>query len=205
MHKAFRPYSLHDLQILCSYEPYFTLVWSKLAYATVVWNSITSTDANKLERIQQKCASVSFYRFLYFCVPYTCTYTDVLEKLSLQSLRKRRHHLDALFLFRSTVALNPALPFWKMLGFVFHPAILGTSNCLELVPLINTVLLLGAPMLSTPSVKISTYFQSETFLSITFILINLKLLIMFVHTPNCCVLCSSFLSCSCYHSSSSFV
>jgi hypothetical protein len=36
--------------------------------------------------------------------------------------------------------------------------------CLELVPAINTVLLLGAPLLPTWWVKISTYFQLEPFL-----------------------------------------
>jgi hypothetical protein len=72
----------------------------------------------------------------------------------------------------------------KMLAFVFLPVILETSSCLVFAPLINTVLL-GAPMMPT-------YFQSETFLSITFILINLKLLTIFVHTPNvlCCVVLS---------------
>jgi hypothetical protein len=114
--------------------------------------------------------SVSIVFFPY--VPYT--YTDALEKLSLQSLRKRRHHLHALFFFppRCIVDLNLALPFWKMLAFVFLPTILGTSHCLVFVPLTNTILLLG--------VMISTYLQSETFLSNT--------------------LCSS-----CYFSSSSFV
>jgi hypothetical protein len=82
--------------------------------------------------------------------------------------------------------------FWKMLAFVFLPAILGTSHCLVFVPLINIVVLLGAPMLPTQWVKLSTYFQSGPFLSITFILINLKLLIIFVHTFN--VLCYVVLS-----------
>jgi hypothetical protein len=129
----------------CLYVVYFTLVMSKTVYASAVWNTITSTDANKLERIQQKFESVCFYRFL----PHvTYSYTFALEKLSLHSLCRRRHHLDTLF-FRCIVALNPALPIWKMLVFVFLLAMLGTSQSLVLVPLINTVLLLGAPMLPT--------------------------------------------------------
>jgi hypothetical protein len=97
MHKAIRSYSLHNLQIFplgYLYVLYFTLVKSKLKYASVVWNCIMSTDANKLERIQQMIASVCFYR-LFPHVP--CSYTFALEKLSRHSLRTRRHHLDALF------------------------------------------------------------------------------------------------------------
>jgi hypothetical protein len=60
-------------------------------------------------------------------------------------------------------------------------------------------------MLPTRWVKISTYLQSEPFLSVIFILNNLKLLTLFVHIPNVSVLCSFYLSCSCYQSSSSFV
>jgi hypothetical protein len=77
------------------------------------------------------------------------------------------------FLFRSIVGSNLALPFWKMLAFVSLPVILGTSHCLVFVPLINTVLLLGAPMLPTRRVKVSTYLQSEPFHSIIFIVIDL--------------------------------
>ncbi|PNF22317.1 hypothetical protein B7P43_G02928 [Cryptotermes secundus] len=168
-------YRLSSLESL--YVLYFTLVGSKLEYASLVWNSIISTDYNKPEHIQQKFVSICFYRFLPH-IPYT--YTDALEKLSLHSLHKCSHHLDALFLFMSFV-LNPALLFWKMLAFVFLPAILRTSHCLVFVPLINTVLLLGAPMLPMRWVKISTYLQSEQFLSMT---VNLELLIIFDNTPN---------------------
>ncbi|PNF15180.1 hypothetical protein B7P43_G14670 [Cryptotermes secundus] len=161
----------------CLYVLYITLVRSKLEYASEVWNSINLTDANKLEHIQQKFASVCFYRF-FLHIPYT--YTDALEKLSIHFLHKQRHQLDAFFLFRSFV-LNPALLFWKMLAFVFVPAILWTSHCLMFVPLTSTVPLLGAPMLPTRWVKISTYLKSEQFLSIT---LNLKLLIIFDNTPN---------------------
>jgi hypothetical protein len=66
------------------------------------------------------------------------------------------------------------------------PSKVGTSHCLVFVPLIRTVLLLGAPMLSTRWVKIPTCLQSGPFLSIIFIL-NIKLLKIFVHNPN--VLC----------------
>jgi hypothetical protein len=132
---------------------------------------------------------VSICFFIVFPhVPYT--YTVALEKLSLHFLRKRRHDLDALFLFGSIVASNLAFPFCKMLAFVFLPAILGTSHYLVLVPLINTVLLLDAHMLPTRWVKISTYLLSEPFLSIIFILINLKLLMLSVQNPIdlCCVI-----------------
>jgi hypothetical protein len=67
-----------------------------LEYASEVLNSVTSTDANKLERIQLKFASVlSFFPH----VPYI--YADALEKSNLQILRKRRQDLDALFLVQA--------------------------------------------------------------------------------------------------------
>jgi hypothetical protein len=130
----------------------------QVEYASVVWNSITSTDVNKLERIQQKFVSVCFYRFFPSCS---------LEKLSLHFLRKRKYHLVALF-FRLIVTLNPALPSWKILAFVFLFVVLRTLHRLVFVSLINNVLLLCTPMLPTWWVKNSTYLQSERFLSIIF-------------------------------------
>jgi hypothetical protein len=74
---------------------YFTLVRSTLEYASVVWNPITTTDANKLERIQQKFAALCYNRFLPH-VHYS--YANALEFLKFHTLRKRRYHLHALFI-----------------------------------------------------------------------------------------------------------
>jgi hypothetical protein len=64
-------------------------------YASVVWNSITSTDANKLERIQQKFAALCFNRFF---PQFDYIYALALEQLKLHTLQRRGHHPDALFL-----------------------------------------------------------------------------------------------------------
>jgi hypothetical protein len=42
---------------------YCTLVRPKLEYASVAWNSIASTDASQLERIQRKFVSLCHRRF----------------------------------------------------------------------------------------------------------------------------------------------
>jgi hypothetical protein len=81
--------------IECMHRLYIALVRSKIEYASVAWNSITSTDANKLERIQQKFATLCFNRF----VPQVrYSYSLVLVELKLHTLYIRRHHLYALFL-----------------------------------------------------------------------------------------------------------
>jgi hypothetical protein len=70
---------------------YIALVRSNIEYASVIWYSITSTDANKLERIQQRFAALCFNRFFpgaHYCNPLA------LEELKLHTLRMRRHRLD---------------------------------------------------------------------------------------------------------------
>ena len=42
---------------------YFSLVTSKLKYASPVWNNIMTTDANKPECIEQKFVSLCFSHF----------------------------------------------------------------------------------------------------------------------------------------------
>jgi hypothetical protein len=126
-----RSITLRFSSLDCLYVLYFMLARSKLEFASVVSNVITSTAANNLERNQQKFASIGFYRFsphiLYF-------YIFALENLGLYSSRKRRHHLDAFFfLFRPIVTLNSELPSRKMLVFVFILTVLGTSQNLLFV------------------------------------------------------------------------
>jgi hypothetical protein len=54
----------------CMHRLYITLVSSRLEYAYVVWNSITSTDTYKLERIQYSFEALCFNRFppqVHYC------------------------------------------------------------------------------------------------------------------------------------------
>jgi hypothetical protein len=74
---------------------YYTLVRPKLEYASVAWNSITSTDASKLEHIQRKFVSLCHCRF-FSHLPYS--YTNVLNYLIFHTLRDHRCRLDTLFL-----------------------------------------------------------------------------------------------------------
>jgi hypothetical protein len=67
---------------------YFSLIIPKLKYAFVVWNSITSTDAEKLERIQRKFVALWYNRFLS---PDSNGYSYASALQYLQ----RRYQLDA--------------------------------------------------------------------------------------------------------------
>jgi hypothetical protein len=67
-----------------------TKVRSKLEYASPVWNSITTTDASKLGRIQWKFAALCFSHFF----PHiSYNYASALDHLKLHTLQVRRHHL----------------------------------------------------------------------------------------------------------------
>jgi hypothetical protein len=62
----------------------------------IVWNSITSTVAKKLERIQRKFVALCYNRFLS-CDRNDYSYANDLQVLNLRTLQDRRHQLDAIF------------------------------------------------------------------------------------------------------------
>jgi hypothetical protein len=140
---------------------------------------ITSIDANKLEYIQQKFASICFY-----CFPLHVPYTYTVKQ----------------FFFQVYCGLKSCASLLENVSLRVPPSNLRDFSLFDVVPLLKTILLLSAPLLLPMwRVKASTCLQSEPFLSITLMLINLNLLILSVHNPN-------VLSCrSCYLSSSSFV
>jgi hypothetical protein len=65
-------------------------------YYYIVWNSITSTDAKKLERIQRKFVALCYNRFLSRD-SNGYSYANALHVLNLRTLHNRRHQLDAIF------------------------------------------------------------------------------------------------------------
>jgi hypothetical protein len=66
---------------------YLTLLRSELEYASVAWNSLTSTDASKLERVQRKFLS-SCYKLFCFHIHYS--YMNALEHTTFHTLWVRK-------------------------------------------------------------------------------------------------------------------
>jgi hypothetical protein len=109
----------HSLSVLC-----VVFVQPKLEYASIVCNSITSTDSSKLERVQIKFATLYHSRF---CVGVGGNYEGMLSRLTIFTLHSRRKHLDALFLInvfknkisRSSIfdTVNLHIPFRRIRDF----------------------------------------------------------------------------------------
>jgi hypothetical protein len=89
---------------------------------------------------------------------------------------------SCMLLFRSIVALNPQLPSWKMLVFLFLPATSGTSH--RLIPLTNCNSTRCSCAAYVEVGEQLDIVQSERVLSAIFIIIYLHFLIIFVHNPN---------------------
>jgi hypothetical protein len=127
--------SLQSLLIL-----YCILVKPKLDCASVASNSITATDASKLEHIQRTFISLRYRRF-FSNLPYS--YADVRNYLKFRTLSDSRCHLDALFYVMFTVVQSFAVPFWKLSAFVCRIEISEILNCV-LTQTVATALLLDA-------------------------------------------------------------
>jgi hypothetical protein len=117
---------------------HFTLVRSKLGYASVVWNSVTTTDDNKLERIQQKFSALCYNPFLLH-VHYS--YAKALEYLKLHTLRKRRYHLDALLLIQDYRGLKYCPSVLEAVGLRVPTRYLRDFSCSILALHLKSVLL----------------------------------------------------------------
>jgi hypothetical protein len=66
-----------------------------LGYASVAWNSVTITDTNKLERVQENFGALCQKRF-FQNIEYRSE--NISEKLNLQTLHIRRRQVDILLL-----------------------------------------------------------------------------------------------------------
>jgi hypothetical protein len=71
MYEAINPYSLYNLQIFFSWVFIYVILDVSQVKVGICLGSF-GIDAKKLERIQQKFASVCFYRFFPSCSLYSC-------------------------------------------------------------------------------------------------------------------------------------
>jgi hypothetical protein len=120
---------------------YYTLVRPKLEYASVACNSITSTNATKLERIQWKFVSLRHRRF-FSQWPYS--YINVLNNLKFHTLSDLRCHLEALFYLMFWVVQNFVLSFWELSAFKCRIEISEILKCFMLTLAVATALPLDA-------------------------------------------------------------
>jgi hypothetical protein len=143
----------------------FTLVRFKLEYAPVVWNSITSTHANKLERIQHRFAALCFNRF-FPQVNYS--YSLALEKLTLHTLRMMKHHLDALFLIQVDIGSKFCPSVLEIVGLRVPSRYIRDLLCSVSAPQVKTVPLLDALQLLMLFAGTLTYSEPKMFVSTIF-------------------------------------
>ena len=83
---------------LCLVRLFLCLVRAKLEFGSVAWNSLTATDASRLENVQKRFIRLVYDK--YFGRRFYYDYDGILKRLGLQNLLKRRLSRDILFLHK---------------------------------------------------------------------------------------------------------
>jgi hypothetical protein len=122
---------------------YSSLVRLKLEYTSVAWNSLTTTDSNKLERIQKTFATLCYNRFFKHHNAYNYNY--VLDKLKLNTLQERLRNFDVLFIRNVYIGLIVLPSLLQSVGIKVPNKNLETSVLPTLCFHAANVLLFAAP------------------------------------------------------------
>jgi hypothetical protein len=134
---------------------YFALVISRFEYASVSWNTLTSSEASKLARIQ-RVFSVVLQSFLSTNSMWA-SYVSALDRLNSHTLCSRGRHLYEFFLVNVYNGFKCFLPYSKLLEFAFVFEIVETFLCLLLFYHIKVVRLLELHQSQIPFAKIPMY------------------------------------------------
>lgn len=89
-----RPFSTHH----CLLRLFSTHVRSKLEFASVVWNNISSSASESIERVQRRVVRIIYDR--YFGRKFYFEYNLILTRLGLCTLCNRRSIRDVKFLHK---------------------------------------------------------------------------------------------------------
>jgi len=75
---------------------YKALIRAQLEYATPVWNPFYEKYSDHIESIQRKFLKMLNYKFFHKC----SSYSTLLSKFSIPTLKVRRMYIDQMFLYK---------------------------------------------------------------------------------------------------------
>lgn len=139
--------SVEDLSMF-----YFTSIRSRLEYASVARNILTSTDANQLERNHRK-----FFPCAIIISQIRYRYANDLDHQNFYALATRRRHTDALFSLMFLMVLNVVLPCLKLLAYAHLFEILWILICLQLASHVKFIAVLDEDYLQILFIKTLIY------------------------------------------------